>query len=73
MFGSDLFEPGFFEPGFFGRALFGLGLRQGALHRRPRRAVAGANVSQMHYARRGIITPEMEYVAIRESLRREHY
>lgn len=43
------------------------------LQRPPRRAVAGANVSQMHYARRGIITPEMEYVAIRESLRREHY
>ncbi|AQV92489.1 phosphomethylpyrimidine synthase ThiC [Cupriavidus necator] len=34
----------------------------------PRRAKAGANVSQMHYARRGIITPEMEYVALRESL-----
>ena len=43
------------------------------LQRPPRRAKAGANVSQMHYARRGIITPEMEYVAIRESLRREHY
>ena len=35
---------------------------------KPRRAKAGANVSQMHYARRGIITPEMEYVALRESL-----
>ncbi|WP_313818078.1 phosphomethylpyrimidine synthase ThiC [Cupriavidus sp.] len=34
----------------------------------PRRAKAGANVSQMHYARQGIITPEMEYVALRESL-----
>ncbi|WP_193352208.1 phosphomethylpyrimidine synthase ThiC [Cupriavidus sp. BIS7] len=34
----------------------------------PRRAKAGANVSQMHYARKGIITPEMEYVALRESL-----
>lgn len=34
----------------------------------PRRARAGGNVSQMHYARRGIITPEMEYVALRESL-----
>ena len=43
------------------------------LQRPPRRAKSGANVSQMHYARRGIITPEMEYVAIRESLRREHY
>jgi phosphomethylpyrimidine synthase len=31
---------------------------------------AGANVSQMHYARRGIVTPEMEYVAVRENLGR---
>jgi len=38
---------------------------------RPLRAKAGANVSQMHYARRGIITPEMEYVAERENLGRE--
>ena len=35
------------------------------------RARPGHNVSQMHYARRGIITPEMEYVAIRENLGRE--
>jgi phosphomethylpyrimidine synthase len=35
------------------------------------RAKPGANVTQMHYARRGIITPEMEYVAIRENLGRE--
>jgi phosphomethylpyrimidine synthase len=41
------------------------------LQRRPRRAVAGANVTQMHYARRGIVTPEMEYVALRENGRRE--
>ncbi|MFZ2995646.1 phosphomethylpyrimidine synthase ThiC [Sphingobium sp.] len=40
------------------------------MHRRPLRAKAGANVSQMHYARRGIITPEMEYVAERENLGR---
>ena len=39
--------------------------------RKPRRARAGANVTQMHYARRGIITPEMEYVAERENLGRE--
>ena len=38
---------------------------------RPLRAKAGANVSQMHYARKGIITPEMEYVAVRENLGRE--
>jgi phosphomethylpyrimidine synthase len=35
------------------------------------RARAGANVTQLEYARRGIITPEMEYVAIRENLRRK--
>jgi len=35
--------------------------------RQPRRAKAGKNVTQMHYARQGIITPEMEYVAIREN------
>ena len=35
----------------------------------PRCAIAGANVSQMHYARRGIVTPEMEFVAIRENQR----
>lgn len=43
------------------------------LHRKPRRAKAGKNVSQMHYARQGIITPEMEYVAIRENLQRREY
>ena len=43
------------------------------LHRQPRRALAGKNVTQMHYARRGIITPEMEFVAIRENLQREKY
>ncbi|WP_018948276.1 phosphomethylpyrimidine synthase ThiC [Thioalkalivibrio sp. ALMg11] len=37
--------------------------------RPPRRARAGANVSQMHYARQGVITPEMEFVAIRENNR----
>ncbi len=37
--------------------------------RPPRKAKAGACVTQMHYARRGIVTPEMEYVALRESLR----
>src|SRR6187431_1513782 len=41
------------------------------LKRHPRRAKAGMNVSQMHYARKGIITPEMEYIAIRETQRRE--
>ena len=38
------------------------------LQRRPLRAKKGANVSQMHYARRGVITAEMEFVAIREGV-----
>jgi len=48
-------------------------LRFPGLHRKPRRAKPGMNVTQMHYARRGIITPEMEYIAIRENLNREKY
>ena len=40
-------------------------------HPRPLRAKAGGNVSQMHYARQGLITPEMEYVAERENLGRD--
>ena len=36
----------------------------------PRKALKGKNVTQMHYARKGIITPEMEYTAIRENLGR---
>jgi len=39
----------------------------------PLKATPGANVSQMHYARKGIITPEMEYIAIRESQRADEY
>ncbi|WP_286728042.1 phosphomethylpyrimidine synthase ThiC [Acinetobacter sp. UBA1297] len=38
----------------------------------PRRAKAGKNVTQMHYAKQGIITPEMEYIAIRENQRQCH-
>ncbi|MDC7713059.1 phosphomethylpyrimidine synthase ThiC [Vogesella sp. LYT5W] len=43
------------------------------LQRKPRRAKVGRNVTQMHYARQGIITPEMEFVAIRENLNRKAY
>ena len=43
----------------------------GALQRRPVRALPGRRVTQMHYARRGIVTAEMEFVALRENLRRE--
>ncbi len=39
----------------------------------PRRAIAGNNVTQLHYARKGIITPEMEYIAIRENQRAEEW
>ena len=39
--------------------------------RRPLKARPGKNVSQMHYARQGLVTPEMEYIAIRENLGRE--
>jgi phosphomethylpyrimidine synthase len=41
------------------------------LRRKPLRAKAGANVTQLHYARCGIITPEMEFIAIRENMGRE--
>ena len=41
------------------------------LKRKPLRAKAGGNVTQMHYARRGIVTPEMEFIAIRENLGRQ--
>ncbi|WP_340026715.1 phosphomethylpyrimidine synthase ThiC [Paenibacillus sp. FSL K6-1096] len=41
------------------------------LQRKPLRAQAGRNVTQMHYARQGIITPEMEFIAIRENTRPE--
>jgi phosphomethylpyrimidine synthase len=43
------------------------------LKRKPRRALPGRAVTQMHYARRGIVTPEMEFVAIRENCLREKY
>ncbi len=52
-------------------ALAALRAQAAGLQRAPRRARAGANVSQMHYARRGIVTPEMEFVAIRENQKLE--
>ncbi|HMH17617.1 MAG TPA: phosphomethylpyrimidine synthase ThiC [Burkholderiales bacterium] len=41
------------------------------LKRKPRRARSGRNVTQMHYARKGIITQEMEFIAVRENQRRD--
>ncbi|MFN4003583.1 MAG: phosphomethylpyrimidine synthase ThiC [Hylemonella sp.] len=52
-------------------ALAALRAAAAGLRRQPRRARAGGNVTQLHYARRGIVTPEMEFVAIRENQRRE--
>jgi len=43
------------------------------LQRAPRRAKGDANVTQMHYARQGIITPEMEFIALRENMQRKEY
>lgn len=41
------------------------------LTNQPRKALAGKNVTQLHYARQGIVTPEMEYIAIRENQQRQ--
>src|SRR5437762_697457 len=46
-----------------------LGEMRFSLKRKPRRAKSGRNVTQMHYAKRGIVTPEMEYIAVRENQR----
>lgn len=43
---------------------------QRRLHK-PRRAIENRNVTQLHYAKKGIITPEMEYIALRETLKAE--
>ncbi len=48
-------------------------LRFPGLHRKPLRAKVGKNVTQIHYARQGIITPEMEFIAIRENNNRRAY
>ena len=43
------------------------------LKRRPLQASPGRTVTQMHYARRGLVTPEMEFIAIRENVQRKAY
>ncbi len=53
------------------RRIDALRAQAAALQRTPRRAKAGANVTQMHYARQGIVTPEMEFIALRENGKRE--
>ena len=59
------------QKGEDGERLARLRAEAAALQRQPLRAKSGANVTQMHYARKGIVTPEMEYVALRENGKRE--
>lgn len=59
------------QPGSEAQRIASLRAESAGLQRTPRRALAGANVTQMHYARRGIITPEMEFIAVRENGKRE--
>ena len=67
---TEIYEPRGFSQGDDG--VHGTGRREPfpGLERDRRRAKTGANVTQMHYARQGIITPEMEYIALRENLGR---
>jgi phosphomethylpyrimidine synthase len=54
--------------GFYrGKAAPGVEVFPEASRRKPLKAKAGSNTSQMHYAKKGIITPEMEFIAIREN------
>ncbi|HVE87323.1 MAG TPA: phosphomethylpyrimidine synthase ThiC, partial [Myxococcales bacterium] len=56
--------------GFYkGKAAQGVEVFPGAASRKPLKAKRGTNVSQMHYAKKGIITPEMEFIAVRERQR----
>ena len=55
------------EPSYHHKETPGVESFPASSRRKPLRAKKGANVSQMHYAKKGIITPEMEYIAIREN------
>ena len=70
---TELYEGRAVRPednGYRGSGSEGAAFYEG-LQRQPVRAKEGANVTQLHYARQGIITPEMEYVAVRENMRRD--
>ncbi|HEY5621177.1 MAG TPA: phosphomethylpyrimidine synthase ThiC [Pontiella sp.] len=67
---TESYEPRGFQSGDDGRGQDDKRKPFAGLARKPRRAKAGGNVSQMHYARQGVITAEMEYVAIRENMGR---
>lgn len=68
---TETYEPRGFRSGDDGRGQDDQRRPFAGLQRLPRRARSGGNVSQMHYARQGIITPEMEFVALRENLGRQ--
>ncbi len=59
-----------YQPGDDGEGQDAKRIPFGSLEKKARRATPGANVSQMHYARQGVITPEMEFVALRERMGR---
>ena len=59
-----------YQPGDDGKGADFKRIPFGDADQKVRQAKAGENVTQMHYARAGIITPEMEYIAIRENLGR---
>ena len=67
---TDDYIPRGFQSGDDGRGQDTLRKPFAELRRSTRRARSDANVTQMHYARRGIITPEMEFVALRENMGR---
>lgn len=59
-----------YQPGDDGKGQDAKRIPFGAVDKQVRVARADANVTQMHYARQGVITPEMEYIAIRENMGR---
>ncbi len=68
---TEAYEGRIMRPEDNGYSAAGKGARtHETLLRMPRKAKPGGNVTQMHYARKGIVTPEMEYIAIRENARR---
>ena len=68
---TEAYEARGYQPGDDGQGQDAIRIPFAGANKTVRRAMPGANVSQMHYARKGIITPEMEYIAIRENMGRQ--
>jgi phosphomethylpyrimidine synthase len=68
---TDTYEARGYQPGDDGQGQDAIRIPFTGRSKNARRAKSGANVSQMHYARKGIVTPEMEYIAIRENMGRQ--